>query len=86
MSKRIFINPCAKMIDSEQTAELFVKRIFPHTGIPDQIISDCGPQFASRLFRSFLCNLGIESALSMAYHPQTNRQMERVNQELEQYL
>ena len=30
--------------------------------------------------------LGIEAATSTAYHPQTDRQMERVNQELEQYL
>jgi len=30
--------------------------------------------------------LGIRSKLSMAFHPQTDGQMERVNQELEQYL
>jgi len=30
--------------------------------------------------------LGIESKLSMAFHPQIDRQTERVNQELEQYL
>ena len=30
--------------------------------------------------------LGIQMELSMAYHPQTDRQMERINQELEQYL
>jgi len=30
--------------------------------------------------------LGIESKLSMAFHPQTDKQTERVNQELEQYL
>ena len=30
--------------------------------------------------------LGIQTKLSMAYHPQTDRQMERINQELEQYL
>ena len=30
--------------------------------------------------------LGIQTKLSTAYHPQTDRQTERVNQELEQYL
>jgi len=30
--------------------------------------------------------LGIESKMLMAFYPQTDRQTERVNQELEQYL
>ena len=30
--------------------------------------------------------LEIKSKLSIAFHPQTDRQIERVNQELEQYL
>jgi len=30
--------------------------------------------------------LGIQMKLLMAYHPQTDRQTERINQELEQYL
>jgi len=30
--------------------------------------------------------LGIKSKLSIVFHPQTNEQTERVNQELEQYL
>ena len=30
--------------------------------------------------------LGIKTRLSTMFHPQTDRQMERMNQELEQYL
>jgi len=30
--------------------------------------------------------LGIQTKLLTAYHPQTDGQMERINQELEQYL
>jgi len=30
--------------------------------------------------------LGIKTKLSTSYHPQTDRQIERINQELEQYL
>jgi len=38
------------------------------------------------LIRELNKMLGIETKLSMAYHPQTDGQIERINQELEQYL
>ena len=38
------------------------------------------------LMRELNRMLGIESKLSTAFHPQTDGQTERVNQELEQYL
>jgi len=40
----------------------------------------------AELMRELNRMLGIESKLSTAFHPQTDGQMERVNQELEQYL
>jgi len=43
-------------------------------------------QFAAGIMRELNNLLGIQTKLSMAYHPQTDRQMERINQELEQYL
>ena len=42
--------------------------------------------FASKVFIELLKLLGIKSALSAAYHPQTDGTTERVNQEIEAYL
>ena len=50
------------------------------------MISDRGPQFASKVMKGIYAKLGITSALSTAYHPQTDGETERFNQELEQFL
>ena len=55
-------------------------------GLPKSIILDRGPQFIAGLMRELNRILGIESKLSTAFYPQTNGQIERVNQKLEQYL
>jgi len=50
------------------------------------MVSDREPQFAAELTRELNRMLGIETRLSTVFHPQTNGQTERMNQELEQYL
>jgi transposase InsO family protein len=55
-------------------------------GLPDKMISDQGPQFVAKVFRAMLSRLGVNLVLSMAYHPQTDRTMEQVSQEIEAYL
>ena len=54
--------------------------------LPKSVISDRGLQFAAEMTRELNKMLGIETKLSMAYYPETDRQTERTNQELEQYL
>ena len=49
-------------------------------------MSDRGPQFVAEFTKEIYWLLGIELAATTAYHPQGDRQMERVNQELEQFL
>jgi len=55
-------------------------------GLPESIILDRGSQFVAGLMQKLNGMLGIRSKLSTAFHPQTDGQTEKVNQELEQYL
>jgi len=86
LSKGVILSPCNKTITSEDTARLLMEGLYKRFGLPDKIISDRGPQFASKAFKELLKLLGIKSALSTAYHPQTDGTTERVNQEVEAYL
>jgi len=45
-----------------------------------------GAQFTAGMIKELNSMLEINTKLSTAYHPQTDKQMERINQELEQYL
>jgi len=78
--------PTIEKISAEGLAQLFRDNVWKLHRLPESIISDRGPQFATRLMRELNRMLGIKSKLLMAFHPQTDRQTERVNQELEQYL
>jgi hypothetical protein len=50
------------------------------------VVLDRGPQFIATFTRELYKLLGIKLATSTAYHPQTDGQMERINQVLEGYL
>ncbi|KAI5116002.1 hypothetical protein M0805_003345 [Coniferiporia weirii] len=85
-SKGIVLIPCTKNLDALSTAKLYHDNMYKHFGLPKCIISDQGPQFASQVFQTLCTHLGIKSKLSTAYHPQTDGQTERMNQEVEAYL
>ena len=55
-------------------------------GLPKSIISDREPQFAAGLIKELNGILEIKSKMSTTFNSQTDGQIERVNQELEQYL
>ena len=84
--KGVILLPCNKTITSEDTARLLLENLYKWFGLPDKIISDRGPLFASKAFIKLLKLLGIKSALSTDYHPQTDGTTECVNQEVEAYL
>ena len=86
LMKGIILVPCSKTITAEGTAQLLLENLYKRFGLPDKLLSDRGPQFASTAFRELLKLLGIKSSLSTTYHPQTDGTTERVNQEIEAYL
>src|SRR5207302_9094691 len=85
-SKAIILSLCNKTITVEQTSQLLVDNDWKRTGFPKAIISDRGPQFAAQVTQELWRKLGIKQKLSIAFHPQTDGESERVNQEIEQYL
>jgi hypothetical protein len=66
--------------------QLYLQHVWKLHGLPRTMISDHGPQFVAQFTCELYHLLGIKLAASTAYHPQTDRQTECVNQELEQYL
>jgi hypothetical protein len=85
LSKGIILIPTVKTVTSTGIAELLQDNMFKRYGLPDTIISDRDPRFASAVFQEWLKLLGIKSAMSTAYHPQSDGATERVMQEIQAY-
>ena len=81
-SKAVHFIPLAKLPSALETATLLVQHVFRLHGIPADIVSDRGPQFSARVWKAFCQALGASVSLSSGYHPQTNGQTERANQDL----
>jgi len=85
-TKIVHFVPTTEKTTVEGLARLFRDNVWQLHGLPESIISDRGPQFAAGLMRELNEMLGVKTKLSTAFHPQTDGQTERMNQELEQYL
>jgi len=53
-------------------ARLFRDNIWKLHGLPESVVSDRGPQFVAELMKKLNKILGIETRLSIAFHPQTD--------------
>ena len=63
----------------EGLARLFRDNVWKLHGFSESVISDRGPQFAAGMTKELNKMLGIETKLSMAYHPEKDGQTERTN-------
>ena len=86
LTKQRHLIPCRTTITAEKLADLFCDRVFRYHGLPDTIVSDRGPQFASHFWKHICACLKIDARLSTAFHPETDGQTERINAIMEQHL
>ena len=85
-SKRLILEPITTRLTALGVAEIYKRRVFSQWGIFEKVISDRGSTFVSEFMVELYKLLKIEKNPSTAYHPQTDGQTERMNQEIETYL
>ena len=89
LSKERHYAPCTatdKGTDVKNAVKILLHYVFRTHGLPSSIISDRGPQFVAAVWKAFCKRLGIKAKLSTAFHPPTNGQTERANQDIEARL
>src|SRR6266436_3471906 len=86
LSKQIHTVPTVTSLDSAGVAQLFLEHVWHHHRLLEEVISDCGPAFMSNFSCKLAALLGVKLTPSTSYHPQTDGQMEHMNQEIEAYL
>ena len=86
LSKMVHCVPLTKFQSATETADLLALHVFRLHRLPSDIVSDRGPQFTSRVWQAFCKIFNITCSLTSGYHPQSNGQTERANQDLETAL
>jgi hypothetical protein len=83
----ILVDYYSRYIETAPIAELstnavvtVLKSLFSRWGLPDTLISDNGPQFASQEFANFCAQFGISQVTSSPHYPQSNGEVERAVQ------
>ena len=86
LTKSTYFLPVHTSYTAEDYARLYIRELVRLHGVPLAIISDRGTQFTSQFWRAFQKGLGTQVHLSSAFHPQTDGQVERTIQTLEDML
>jgi hypothetical protein len=71
---------------AQDIAKVLRQRVFRDHGLPKVMVHDCDTKFISQWATELYRLLSIKQNPSTVYHPQTDGQTKRVNQEIEKYL
>lgn len=73
--------PLPKLPSTKETAEVMLRHVFRLHGFPKDVVPDWGLQVASRFWKAFCSLLGATVSLTWEFHPESNGQTERLNQD-----
>ena len=72
LSKYAYYISRKSTMTAEEFADIFLRIIVVHHGMPKKIISDHDSQFTSKFCRALVARMGCDHAMSSAYHLQTD--------------
>ena len=85
-TKMVHLIPCRKTTTAGEAARLYWQHVVRLHGVPRAIHTDRGAQFIGRWWREIWALLGTKLKFGMAYHPQSQGQVERMNAIVSQTL
>ena len=68
--------PTHSSVTSKEIADLFLREVFRHHGLPSNIVLDHDPCFTAKFWKALQKALSMELLMSTAEHPQTDGQAE----------
>jgi hypothetical protein len=86
LSKFAHFAPTSQEADAADIAQLLRTRVFTLHGFPREIVSDRDPRWVGKVCQELFRLTGCRSALSTAFHPQSDGQTARITRILEDYL
>ena len=85
-SKMAHFMPLSTETPIKEIANIFLREVWRLHGLTNSVVSDRDSRFQSKFWLCMIELLDFDVRMSTAFHPQTDRETERVNQILEQYL
>ena len=80
LSGEVIMVPCREDgLTAEKCADIFIRDVYPHWGVPSVIRSDRDVRFNTTFWKLVTQALGTTLAMSSSYHPETNGKIERMH-------
>ena len=85
-TKIIRLKATTTAVSSEDITKIYQDKIWKLHRVPQKVLSNKRPQFASKFMKNLTKALGTKRVLAIVYYPQTDSQTEQINQKVKVFL